>query len=56
MPSPDGNQGVRSLALAAHLLSFGTGRGKLFLWDLRARAFLPTGALGCVLVALVGCC
>ena len=43
--SPDDNQGVRSMQLQDHLLSFGTGRGMLFLYDLRAQAFLPTG--GC---------
>jgi len=41
--SPDDNQGVRSVQLTDHLLSFGTGRGKLFFWDLRAGGFVPTG-------------
>lgn len=41
--SPDENQGVRSVGLTHHILSFGTGRGKLFLYDLRAEAFLPAG-------------
>ncbi|KAI7838555.1 hypothetical protein COHA_007629 [Chlorella ohadii] len=40
--SPDDNQGVRSVQLTDHLLSFGTGRGKLFFWDLRAGGFVPT--------------
>ena len=40
--SPDESQGVRSVQLTEHLLSFGTGRGKLFFFDLRASAFLPT--------------
>ena len=43
MASPDDNQGVRSVQLAGHLLTFGTGRGKVFFWDMRAGAFLPTG-------------
>lgn len=41
--SPDDNQGVRSVQLTDHLLSFGSGRGKLFFWDLRAGGFVPTG-------------
>ena len=41
--SPDDNQGVRSVQLTEHLLSFGTGRGKLFFWDLRTSGFVPTG-------------
>lgn len=45
--SPDDNHGVRSVQMTDHLLSFGTGRGKLFFWDLRAGAFLPTGACPC---------
>ncbi|KAL4444203.1 hypothetical protein ABPG75_011940 [Micractinium tetrahymenae] len=40
--SPDENQGVRSLQLTEQLLSFGTGKGKLFFYDVRAQAFLPT--------------
>ncbi|KAI3427023.1 hypothetical protein D9Q98_006965 [Chlorella vulgaris] len=40
--SPDNNEGVRSVQLTQHLLSFGTGRGQLFFYDLRANAFLPT--------------
>lgn len=40
--SPDENQGVRSVALTEHLLSFGTGRGKLFFYDVRAQGFLST--------------
>ncbi len=41
--SPDENQGVRSVQLTDQLLSFGTGKGKLFFYDMRAEAFLPTG-------------
>ena len=45
--SPDRNQGVRSLQLSSqrqqgHLLSFGTGAGRLYFYDLRSQKFLPT--------------
>ena len=36
LASPDGPVGVRSLALAGHLLSAGTGAGRLVFFDLRA--------------------
>ncbi|GAB4818512.1 hypothetical protein N2152v2_005558 [Parachlorella kessleri] len=35
MHSPDGGQGVRSVMLQDHLLSFGTGRGKIVFVDMR---------------------
>lgn len=51
--SPDENQGVRSVQLTEQLLSFGTGKGKLFFYDVRAQAFLPTGvAARMLLIAL----
>lgn len=31
------------MQLTDHVLSFGSGRGKLFFWDLRAGGFVPTG-------------
>lgn len=40
--SPDVRQGVRSVQLTENVLSFGTGRGKLCFYDLRAQAFLAT--------------
>lgn len=55
--SPDKQQGVRSVTLEGHLLSFGTGLGKICFWDMRAQHFLPTGAgaAGCR-GAAVGVC
>lgn len=40
--SPDGHFGVRSVCLRDHVLSFGTGVGKIAFWDLRVRKFLQT--------------
>eukprot|EP00887_Chlorella_sp_A99_P001144 scaffold14.g1144.t1 len=40
--SPDEQHGVRSVALQDHLLSFGTGRGKICFYDLRASKLVPT--------------
>ena len=42
--SPDMSQGIRSVCISNNLLSFGTGRGKICFYDLRAEKFLPTTA------------
>ena len=40
--SPDANHGVRSLCIKDRVLSFGTGRGKLCFYDIRAGGCVPT--------------
>ncbi len=44
LQSPDPAHGVRSLALTDRLLSFGTGRGLVCIWDLRAGRYVPSAA------------
>lgn len=43
LASPDVDEGVRSVCLADNLLSFGTGKGKIAFYDIRAAKFLPAG-------------
>ena len=38
--SPDAAQGIRSICLSGNLLSYGTGKGKIAFYDLRASKYL----------------
>ena len=42
LTSPDISQGVRSVCIQGDVVSFGTGRGKIVFYDLRAGKCLPT--------------
>lgn len=44
LTSPDIAQGVRSVCISGNMVSFGTGKGKIAFYDLRAAKFLPTTA------------
>lgn len=42
LQSPDGNHGVRSVCVTDRVVSFGSGQGKISLYDVRAARYLPT--------------
>jgi len=42
--SPDPSEGIRSLCISNDLVSFGTGKGKIAFFDIRASQFLPVDA------------